>query len=103
MSDDEVLVTEYWDLDGIDLSTDEHVFLRFQTNALQAVAFQIDVLKLSSFFGHKMLSTDLKHSSMTSSPNRQSIKLFVSKSLGNISSSAICCNPEILMIKYVLP
>ena len=46
-SEDEVLVTEYLNLDGIDLSTDEHVFLRFQTNARQSVAFQIDVTFVS--------------------------------------------------------
>ena len=46
-SDDKVLVTEYLDLDGIDLSTDEHVFLRFQSNAIQSVAFEIDVTFVS--------------------------------------------------------
>ena len=46
-SDDEVLVTKYLDLDGIDLSTDENVFLQFQTNAMQSVAFEIDVTFVS--------------------------------------------------------
>ena len=47
-SHDKVLVTKYLNLDGIDLSTDEHVFLRFQTSARRPVTFQMDATFVST-------------------------------------------------------
>ena len=38
---------EYLELDGIDLSTDEHVFLRFQTNSIDSVAFEVEITFVS--------------------------------------------------------
>ena len=41
------MVMEYLELDGIDLSTDEHVFLRFQTNSIDSVAFEVEITFVS--------------------------------------------------------
>ena len=48
LSEEYSMKTVYFELEGVDLNTEEQVFLRFQTNSLESVAFEIDVQFVSS-------------------------------------------------------
>ena len=45
--DDSTMVTRYLDLNDIDITTDEHVFLDFQINSRKSVAIEVDITFVS--------------------------------------------------------
>ena len=45
--EDSTMVTRYLDLNDIDISTDEHVFLDFQINSRKSVAIEVDITFVS--------------------------------------------------------
>ena len=45
--EDSTMVTRYLDLNDIDITTDEHVFLDFQINSRKSVAIEVDITFVS--------------------------------------------------------